>query len=147
MTSTRARTTDAAGPAAGSAPGGRAPASPPSVNLAVLRGPCSGPPELRVLESGTRVATLAVRVPGGSGADAAATSIPVTVWDPPAWVEDLDAGDEVVVAGRMRRRFYQRAGGVGARVDVEAELVGRARDRRRVDAASRRAQDVLDLLA
>jgi hypothetical protein len=134
MTSTRARTTDAAGPAAGSAPGGRAPASPPSVNLAVLRGPCSGPPELRVLESGTRVATLAVR-------------IPVTVWDPPAWVEDLDAGDEVVVAGRMRRRFYQRAGGVGARVDVEAELVGRARDRRRVDAASRRAQDVLDLLA
>ena len=39
------------------------------------------------------------------------------------------------MVGRLRRRFYQRPGGVGSRVDVEAELVGRARDRRRIDAA------------
>ena len=79
------------------------------------------PAEIRVLESGTRLATLAVRCPG-SGADDRATSVPVTVWDPPAWVETLDAGDVVVVVGRLRRRFYQRPGGVGSRVDVEAEL-------------------------
>jgi hypothetical protein len=117
-----------------------------AVNLAVLCGPCSAPAEVRVLESGTRLATLAVRCPTGSGADERATSVPVTVWDPPAWVETLAAGDPIVVVGRMRRRFYQRPGGVGSRVDVEAELVGRARDRRRLDAALRRADEALEAL-
>jgi len=123
------------------------PSDSPGVNLAVLRGPCSGPAEVRVLESGTRLATLAVRCPAGSTADECATSVPVTVWDPPAWVETLDAGDLVVVVGRMRRRFYQRPGGVGSRVDVEAEMVGRARDRRRVDAALRKADEALERLS
>jgi hypothetical protein len=129
-----------AAPSAGSGDGGEA----RGVNLAVLRGPCSGPAELRVLESGTRLATLAVRCPAGAAADERATSVPVTVWDPPAWVETHEAGDEIVVVGRMRRRFYQRPGGVGSRVDVEAELVGRARDRRRIDAALRKADDLLE---
>jgi single-stranded DNA-binding protein len=118
----------------------------PGVNLAVLCGPCSGPAEVRLLESGTRLATLAVRCPTGPGADERATSVPVTVWDPPAWVETLAAGDPVVVVGRMRRRFYQRPGGVASRVDVEAELVGRARDRRRIDAALRKADEALEAL-
>jgi single-stranded DNA-binding protein len=129
-----------AAPSSGSGDGGEA----RGVNLAVLRGPCSGPAELRVLESGTRLATLAVRCPAGAAADERATSVPVTVWDPPAWVETLEAGDEIVVVGRMRRRFYQRPGGVGSRVDVEAELVGRARDRRRIDAALRKADEALE---
>ena len=117
----------------------------PGVNLAVLCGPCSGPAEIRVLQSGSRLASLALRCPTGA-ADERATSVPVTVWDPPAWVETLAAGDVIVVVGRMRRRFYQRPGGVGSRVDVEAELVGRARDRRRIDAALRRADQVLEAL-
>ena len=121
-------------------------AESPGLNLAVLCGPCSGPAEVRVLESGTRLATLAIRCPTGAGADERATSVPVTVWDPPAWVETLAAGDAVVVVGRMRRRFYQRPGGVGSRVDVEAELVGRARDRRRLDAALRKADEALEAL-
>ena len=116
------------------------------VNLAVLCGPCSGPAEIRVLESGTRLASLAVRGPAGAPAEERATSVPVTVWDPPAWVETLAAGDPVVVVGRMRRRFYQRPGGVGSRVDVEAELVGRARDRRRIEAALRKADQALEAL-
>ncbi len=124
------------------APAGSAGA--PAVNLAVLCGPCSGPAEVRVLESGTRLATLAVRCPAGAGSEERATSVPVTVWDPPTWVETLEAGDPIVVGGRMRRRFYQRPGGVGSRVDVEAELVGRARDRRRIDAALRKAHDALE---
>jgi len=141
-------------PSAGAAAGSRGSgeSSPqPAVNLAVLCGPCSGPAEVRILESGTRLATLAVRCPagstGGNAADERATSVPVTVWDPPAWVETLEAGDPIVVVGRMRRRFYQRPGGVGSRVDVEAELVGRARDRRRIDAALRKADEALDALA
>jgi single-strand DNA-binding protein len=122
------------------------PAEAHGINLAVLRGPCSGPAEVRVLESGARLATLAVRCPAGPSTDERATSVPITVWDPPAWVETLEAGDEVVIVGRMRRRFYQRPGGVGSRVDVEADLVGRARDRRRIDAALRKAQEALEAL-
>ncbi len=115
----------------------------PPLNLGVLCGPCSSVPELRVLESGTRLATLAIRCPAG---DERATSVPVTVWDPPAWIETLEPGEEVVVVGRLRRRFYQRPGGVGSRVDVEAETIGRARDRRRIDAALRRARAALEAL-
>ena len=72
-----------------SATGSSGSGEPPGLNLAVLCGPCSGPADVRVLESGTRVATLAVRCPAvgasGAGADERATSVPVTVWDPPAW--------------------------------------------------------------
>lgn len=124
------------------------------LNLAVVCGVCSAPPEVRVLESGTRVASLSVRAPAhgvgrGSGAGGApvgerATSVPVTVWDPPAWVEALDPGETVLVVGQVRRRFYSRPGGVGSRVDLEAVSIARARDRRRVDAALRRAVSLLD---
>ena len=153
MPSTTAKPSAATPPAPGSSSGSASASSSASptrgLNLAVLCGPCSGPAEVRVLESGSRLATLAVRCPAGTTPGAAeerATSVPVTVWDPPAWVETLSAGDEVVVVGRMRRRFYQRPGGVGSRVDVEAEFVGRARDRRRIDAALRRADEALEAL-
>jgi hypothetical protein len=115
----------------------------PAVNLSVLCGECSGPPEFRVLESGTRLATFAVRCPADADR---ATSVPVTVWNPPAWIDALDAGEAVVVVGRLRRRFFQRPGGVGSRVDVEAELVSRARDRRRLGAALRKALTALEPL-
>ncbi len=127
------------------------------LNLAVVIGVCSAPPEVRVLESGTRVASLSVRAPahgGGRGSRAngarvteageRATSVPVTVWDPPAWVEALDPGEVIVVVGQVRRRFYSRPGGVGSRVDLEAVSIARAHDRRRVDAALRRATGLLD---
>jgi single-stranded DNA-binding protein len=119
------------------------PATLPTVNVSVVCGPCSAAPEIRVLASGTRLATLALRCPAGDGR---ATSVPVTVWDPPAWVESLAPGDAVVVVGRLRRRFYQRPGGVGSRVDIEAQMIGRARDRRRLDAALKKARAALDIL-
>ncbi len=115
----------------------------PAMNLAVLRGVTSSPATVRELESGRRLAALSVRVPS-LGSDA--TSVPVTVWDPPAWVTALDADEPVVVVGALRRRFYQSSGGVGARVEVESVLVGRGTDRRRRDAARRRADDALDAL-
>ena len=114
-----------------------------AVNLCVVCGPCSTAPEVRLLESGSRLVTLALRCPGGDGK---ATSVPVTVWDPPPWVETLVPGDPVIVVGRLRRRFFQRAGGIGSRVDVEAESIGRAQERRRVDAAVRRAFAALESL-
>ena len=112
-----------------------------AVNLSVLRGAISGPPEIRALESGRRIATLAVRTSAGDGRN---TSVPVTVWDPPAWLETDDA---VLVVGRVRRRFFRTAtGGSGARTDVEAESLAPARDRRRLAALLRRVDRELDRL-
>ena len=114
------------------------------LNLVVVRGTCSGPPELRELESGRRLAALAVRAPGPDGRT---TSVPVTVWEPAAWVEDLVDGVDVIVVGAVRRRFFRTgAGGAAARVDVEAVFIGRAGRRRDVDAARRRTDEVLAAL-
>jgi single-strand DNA-binding protein len=106
------------------------------LNVAVLQGVCSRPAEVRELPSGSTLALvqLTVRADG-----ARATSVPVAVWDPPAWVADLDVGDEVVALGRVRRRFFGSAGGTASRVEVEADVVARARDRRRVASVVRRA--------
>ncbi len=116
-----------------------------SLNLCLVRGECSAPPELRTLASGTRLATLAVRV---RRAGVPATSVPVAVWDPAPHVEDLEAGAEVVVLGRVVRRFFRTgAGGPGSRVEVQADLVARAGDGRKVTQALRLAERVLDELA
>jgi single-strand DNA-binding protein len=115
-----------------------------AVNVSVVRGPISAPPEVRTLESGRRVATLAVRTVAGDGRS---TSVPVTVWEPPAWVETLESGDELLVVGRVRRRFYRTAaGGNGARTDVEADALAPAGDRRRLPALLRRIDRELDRL-
>src|SRR5262245_54923468 len=124
------------------------------LNLAVIWGTCSAPPEIRTLESGSRVASLAVRTPasatarrGRAAANATATSVPVTVWDPPAWVETLDAGDAVVVVGSVRRRFFAtRTGARGAKSEVEAATIAKATDRQ-LEQASRRALAALAALA
>jgi len=123
------------------------------LNLAVIWGTCSAPPELRTLESGSRVASLAVRTPAGatpgrrSRATPTATSVPVTVWDPPAWVETLDAGDAVVVVGSVRRRFFAtRSGARGAKAEVEAATIAKATDRQ-LEQASTRARAALASLA
>jgi hypothetical protein len=115
------------------------------INLSVVVGTCSGPAEIRTLASGARLATFGVRCPVG-GAGERNTSVPVSVWEPAAWIETLEAGTPVVVVGRLRRRFFQRPGGVGSRVDLEAELVGRARDGRKVAAALRKARVALEPL-
>ena len=114
-----------------------------SVNLAVVRGTCSRPCEVRTLASGSTLAQLhlTARVD-----DEAAISVPVVVWDPKPAVTDLDVGDEVVVLGRVRRRFYQSGGGTASRTEVEALSVVPAGNRRRVEALVRRASDALDAL-
>ena len=115
-----------------------------SVNLAVVRGTCSSEPEVRVLESGTTLVQLQLTVRPEEGA---AISVPVVVWDPPAAVECYGEGDELVALGRVRRRFFRSGAGTASRVEIEADSVVPARDRRRVQALLRRATTALDALA
>src|SRR3954452_13793757 len=91
----------------------------PSFNVAVVRGACSSPPEIRVLPSEQRLAQLQITTRIGGRA----MSVPVSVLDPAAWVEALDVGDEVVVLGSVRRRFFRAGGSTASRVEIEAEVV------------------------
>jgi hypothetical protein len=65
------------------------------------------------------------------------------VWEPPAWLSEVDVDDPLVVVGRLQRRFFQANGATASRVEVVATLVGRGSDRRRLAAAERRASDAL----
>ena len=107
---------------------------PARLNLVVVRGECSGPPELRELESGRRLAAISVRAPGtGRSGDVGAG-------------HGLGARGLGRGAGRGRGRHRRRRGAApvlphrgrwrGARVDVEAAFIG---PRRPTPAARRRA--------
>jgi hypothetical protein len=119
-------------------------AVPPTVNLALVRGVASGPPELPTLASGRCLATLAVKT---HGLEPPATSVPVAVWDPPTWLEGVDQGDQLVVAGCLRRRFYRgTTGALAARVELEASLIGRSSDARKLRRVRHLAQEALEHL-
>ena len=90
-----------------------------SVNLAVVRGHLTSPPEVRTLPSGRELAVLQITTRPASGA----ISVPVAVWDPPAWLVALDAGAELVAVGTVRRRFFR----AGSRHRVAGRARGRAR--------------------
>lgn len=114
-----------------------------SFNVAIVRGTCSSPPELRVLPSEQRLAQLQVT----TRVDGRALSVPISVLDPPAWLEDLDTGDELVVLGSVRRRFFRAGGATASRVEIEAEVVCRARDRRRSKGLRNRVEELLEALS
>ncbi len=115
----------------------------PSCNVALVRGTCSSPADVRVLPSEQVLAQLQIT----TRVDGRALSVPVAVLDPPAWVEQLDAGDDVVVVGHVRRRFFRAGGVTASRVEIEADVVTRARDRRRRQAVRRRVDALLDAFA
>ena len=88
------------------------------MNVVVLQGRLSSPPRGRVLPSGDRLGSfeVTVRHPGER-----AETVPVVWLDPPEAVLGLAAGDEVVVVGRVRRRFYRAGRGTGSRTEVVAD--------------------------
>jgi hypothetical protein len=113
-------------------------------NIAVLCGVISDV-SVRVLASGDCLATFALRVPGPQ---AKATSIPVVLFRPPAWLEDLAEEQQVVVVGTMQRRFFKLASGAtGSSTEVLAGGVARSRETRRVTAMVRRTVETLSEFA
>ena len=110
--------------------------------LAVVRGTVSSPPDVRVLPSETKLVQLQVT----TRLVDEKLSMPVSCFDPVAWVESLAPGDEIVIVGRIRRRFFRAGGATASRVELDATYVARAGDRRRVLAALRRAHAALETL-
>ena len=114
-----------------------------SMNLAIVRGVCSSPAEVRVLPSGSTLVLLQITTRNG---DEAAVSVPVVAWDPPTSVAEFDVGDEVVALGRVRRRFFRAGAVTASRGEIEASQVVPVTGRRRVQAVLRRATAALDEL-
>jgi single-strand DNA-binding protein len=90
------------------------------MNVAVLCGTLSRAPEVRELPSGDRLVAyeVTVRPPQGK-----AESVPVAWPDAPAWAGRFPAGADVVVVGRVRRRFFRAGGATSSRTEVVARAV------------------------
>ena len=95
---------------------------PTGLNVVVVRGSLSSVPTERVLPSGDRLVQLEVTARVGDGE---ALSVPVA-WFTKA-VLRLEAGDEVVVLGKVRRRFFHAGGASASRTEVVADRVVPAR--------------------
>lgn len=99
------------------------------VNITVLQGCLSRPPERRTLPSGDVLVAYEVTVP--SSGERRAESVPVVWFDAPASAADLEPDTDVVVVGRVRRRFFRAGGSTQSRTEVVAEQVVPARQAKR----------------
>ena len=96
------------------------------MNVVVLRGHLSSAPVVRTLASGSTLYSLEVTTSTSEGS----VSVPVAWFDPPG-SPSFDVGDEVVVRGVVRRRFFRVAAATQSRTEVVAAEVLSATDRRR----------------
>ena len=109
------------------------------MNVVILRGILSRPAERRELPSGDSLVAYEVTTRPDEGP-------PDTV--PVVWGNDddrvlFDKGEEVVVTGRVRRRYFRSAGATQSRTEVVADAVVRATDNRRVRRAIDQAVTVV----
>lgn len=107
------------------------------MNLVVLRGALSRPPEARDLRSGDLLVTYEVTVPGHG--EVPAESVPVVWFAPPTGAADLEADTAVIVVGRVRRRFFRAGGATQSRTEVVASRVIPARRAKAAQRAVRAA--------
>ena len=99
------------------------------MNVCIVQGHLTRPPEQRVVGSGRSLVTYEVAV---DRADGGSESVPV-VWEgAPAVAVELDVDTEVVVVGRVRRRWFRSAGATQSRTEVVAVEVLSARSTKRV---------------
>jgi single-strand DNA-binding protein len=95
-----------------------------SNNIVVLRGRLSSEPKLRQLPSGASLINLEVT----TSVAGAGVSVPVVIESGDVAVQ---AGDEVVVTGHVRRRFFRAGGITQSRTEVVATALVPAGNQRR----------------
>jgi single-strand DNA-binding protein len=110
--------------------------SVPSTNLTILVGVLSRDAELRTLPSGDHVVALELTVRPETGP---AESVPVAWPGAPASASRWVAGQEILVTGRVRRRFFKAGGSTQSRTEVVASRVVPARRRAAAEKALEQA--------
>jgi single-stranded DNA-binding protein len=96
-------------------------------NVVVLSGHLSSAPQRRTLASGSELWSFEVTTPTEDGS----WSVPVA-WFDPAAEPAFSAGDEVVVVGAVKRRFFRGAAGTQSRTEVVATDIVSVSARQRV---------------
>ena len=92
------------------------------MNITVLQGRLTRPPETKELPSGDVLVSYEVTVPAVDGRPA--ETAPVVWFSAPASATNFEPDTEVVVVGRVRRRFFRTAAGITqSRTEVVADLV------------------------
>lgn len=110
------------------------------INVVVIVGRLARRPEERELPSGDRLAAYEVTIERPNERD---ETVPV-VWNAaPANATHHDTGDQVLVVGRVRRRFFRTGAGTQSRTEVVASLVANANETERVSAALAEATAVI----
>ena len=100
-------------------------------NLVVLRGTLVADPRPRELPSGSVLIQFDVTTRDDSGT----YSVPVAWFEPPSSGVPVEAGDDLVVIGSVRRRFFRVGGATQSRTEVVAEQVISARRGRQIERA------------
>ena len=110
--------------------------SRPPTNVAVLRGVVRGEPMSRALPGGGVVVQFDVVTAVATDGRISNASVPVAWNDPSAkLLACVVDGIELLVVGRVQRRFFRVGGATQSRTEVVAESVIPARRRKQVDAA------------
>jgi single-strand DNA-binding protein len=102
------------------------------VNLVTLQGRLARPAADRLLPSGDRLVGFEVTTEGPEGK---AETVPVVRFGAPASAAALDADEQVLVVGRVRRRFFRAGESTQSRTEVVAEVVLPASQVKRVRTA------------
>ncbi len=113
---------------------------PVGTNLSILVGALSRGPVLRVLPSGDEVLSLELTIRPEGGA---AESVPAAWTGAPAEAASWAEGEELVVVGRVRRRFFRSGGTTQSRTEV---VVATAVPTRRAATAERAVRSALATL-
>ena len=91
-----------------------------ATNVAVLRGQLSSPPRARQLASGDQLVSLELTAKADDGP---ADTVPVAWFGAPDPLPAWEAGQELVVVGRVRRRFFRAGAATASRTEVVATAV------------------------
>lgn len=111
---------------------------PADLDLAVVLGTLSSDPVVTELASGSILYRYEVTARHDGGTD----TVPVAWFDPPR-PPRVVAGDRVLVAGRVRRRFFRAGGATRSATEVVASSVSRPASRARATAALERGLETL----
>lgn len=100
------------------------PSRPGPQNVAVLAGTVTSDPTRRSLPSGADVVNFDLSTAVGDQT----VAVPIAWYDPPvSALSSFDTGDEVVIVGTVRRRFFRAGGQTQSRTEVVVESLVPAR--------------------
>ncbi|MGI9623020.1 MAG: single-stranded DNA-binding protein [Acidimicrobiales bacterium] len=109
------------------------------MNTVLLQGVLSSEPRVRELPSGSMLVSWEVT----TESDGVRLSVPVVWFDPPASGTEVHDGDEVVVLGEVRRRYFKTTTGTSSVTEVVVQKAAKATRARQAQAVLAAASDRL----